>query len=187
MNATRTTIAASFLTIAALAAFNLGAVAQPPKPESLKPAAHALSSEDDQAIRKVVAGFEETWNAHDMKAMGKLFREDAEFINVVGMHWHGRDEIMAAHAAFHETVFKTRQMKTDGVETRPLGSGYAIAVATITVDGFTTPSGQVMPKGQCRETFVLVKGADGWKVAHGHNVTVVADAAKHDPAKSPKK
>lgn len=168
-------------------ALGTGALAQPPKVDPPRSTTAALSEEDDKAIRKVVAGFEETWNAHDMKAMGKLFREGAEFINIVGMHWHGRDEIMAAHTAFHETIFKTRQMKTDSVETRPLGTGCALAVAAITMDGFTTPSGQVMPKGQCRETFVLVKGADGWKVAHGHNVTIDADAGKHDPAKSPKK
>ena len=187
MKTTSTTAAAFFLLVAAFLTQRTGVVAQPPKPDAHQPGAKALTAEDDKAVRKVVAGIEDAWNAHDMKAMGKLFREDAEFINVVGMHWHGRDEIVAAHAAFHETILKTRQMKTDAVETRVLGAGSALAVVTSTVDGFTTPSGQVMPKGQCRETFVLVKGTDGWKVAHGHNVTVDADAAKHDPAKTPKK
>src|SRR5271157_5976301 len=73
--------------------------------------ANALSKEDDQAVRKTIASVEEAWNAHDMKAMGRLFTEDAEFINVVGMHWRGRDDIVAAHEAYHKTSFKNHRMK----------------------------------------------------------------------------
>lgn len=180
-------IAASLLPIVAFLTLRTGVMAQPPKNDLPNAAAAALSTEDDKAVRKVVTGFEDAWNAHDMKAMGKLFRGDAEFINVVGMHWHGRKEIETAFTAFHETIFKTNQMKTDTVETRLLGNGYAVAVATITQDGFTTPDGHTQPRAQCRETFVLVKGEDGWKIAHGHNVGVNAEAAKNDPVKRPKK
>ncbi len=165
-----------------------GAMAQPPKPDTPAPTrANAPSKEDDQTIRKTVAGFEEAWNAHDMKALGKLFAEDAEFINVVGMHWRGRDAIVAAHAAFHETAFRDCRLKTDAVEVRSLGGGHAVAVATVTQDGYTTPAGQVVPKGQFRMTFVLSKTSDGWKIAHGHNVRVDADAAKHDPVNGRRK
>jgi hypothetical protein len=75
---------------------------------------------------------------------------------------------------------------TDAIETRALGTGYAIAVATITVDSFTTPDGHVMPKAQNRETFVLVMGPEGWKITHGHNTIVDANAAKNDPVKAPR-
>jgi hypothetical protein len=34
---------------------------------------------------------------------------------------------------------------------------------------------------------VLAKGLDGWKIVHGHNVQVDAEAAKHDPVNKPKK
>src|SRR5215475_3531668 len=86
-----------------------------------------LSTEDDAAIRKVVVGVEEAWNTHDMKAMEKLFTEDAEFINVVGMHWRGRKAIIAAHAAYHETSFKNHHIKTDSMSIRSLGDGQALA------------------------------------------------------------
>jgi uncharacterized protein (TIGR02246 family) len=187
MKATYTTIMASLMLIAALLALRAGVVAEPPKQDSPEAGTTALSKEDDKAVRKVIAGFGDAWNTHDMKAFSKLFREDAEWINVVGMHWHGRDAIVAATTAFHETIFKNNQMKIDSLETRSLGAGYAIAVATITVDGFTTPSGQVRPKSQDRETFVLVKGPEGWKLAHGHNTVIDADAAKHDPVNGPGK
>jgi uncharacterized protein (TIGR02246 family) len=176
--------------IAALAAFVLivtFAVAQTAKPNaSPTPAALSLSTEDDQAIRKVIAGTAEALNAHDMKAFIKLFREDAEWINIVGMHWRGRDAILAAHTAFLDTVFKDNRMKIDSIETRSLGSGCATAVATITHGAFTAPSGKIFPESQNRTTHVLMKSNDGWKIVHGHNVQVDAEAAKHDPVNRPK-
>jgi uncharacterized protein (TIGR02246 family) len=143
--------------------------------------ARALSKEDDKAVRKIIAGIEEAWNSHDMKAYGRLFREDAQWVNVVGMHWRGRDAVMAAHAAYHATIFKNHKLKTDAVEIHSIGDGYAIAVDTTTNDAFTTPDGITVPKRQDRLSYVLAKDTDGWKIVHGHNVPVDANAAKHDP------
>ena len=143
--------------------------------------APTLAKEDDEAIRQVVANIEKGWNTHDMTFYGAQFREDAEFINVVGMHWRGRDAVMAAHIAYHQTSFKNHNIKTEAVETRSLGNGYGIAVATTTNDSFTTPAGDVVPKMQNRQTYVLAKGADGWKIVHGHNVRIDPTAVKYDP------
>ena len=177
----KTTATATVLLLVTALTLVSGIAAQTPKGDSPRTGANGLSQEDDQAVRKVVAGFEEAWNAHDMKALAKLFREDAEWVNKVGMHWHGRDEIMVAHTAFHETIFKNHSCRTDAVETRSVAPGVAVAVATETVDGFTTPDGKVRPQSRDRLSYVLVKGPEGWRIAHGHNVVIDEDAAKHDP------
>jgi uncharacterized protein (TIGR02246 family) len=49
-------------------------------------------------VRKVVGGFATTWNGHDLDAFGKLFASDAEFVNVAGVLWTGRQSIQAQHA-----------------------------------------------------------------------------------------
>lgn len=181
----RTTVVALFsaTAIAGLAACVWGQ----PNRAPVTAATTDLSKEDDQAVRKVVAGFEEAWNAHDMAALAGLFREDAEWVNKVGMHWRGRDEIMVAHAAFHRTIFKNHKYHTDAVETRAVAPGVAVAVATETFDGFTTPDGQAVPKARNRLSYVLVKGPGGWKIAHGQNAVVDEEAAKHDPVKKDRK
>lgn len=162
--------------------------AQSTKPGATTQAATvSLSPEDDRAIRKALAGYEAVWNSHDMKALGALFREDAEFINVVGMHWRGRAAIVAAHAAFHETMFRDCRLKTDATAHRPLGANCAIAVVTYTQDGFTTPGGQVMPKTQTKLSYVFARTAGEWKIAHGQNVRIDAEASQHDPVNSPRK
>jgi hypothetical protein len=83
-----------------------------------------------------------------------------------------------------ERTGKIPNVKTDSIETRPLGSDYAIAVWTSTQDSYTTPSGQVVPKGQTKLSLILAKGPDGWKIVHAHNVRIDAEAVKHDPVNS---
>jgi uncharacterized protein (TIGR02246 family) len=178
------TVLVSAITIAGLTA---GIWAQPATPERGRAGTNRLPKEDDQAVRKIVAGVEEAWNAHDMPAIAKLFREDAEWVNKVGMHWRGRDEIMIAHRAFHETIFKNHKIHTDAVETRSIAPGAAVAVVVETCDGFTAPDGRAWPKARNQLSYVLVKGPEGWKIAHGQNSEVDELAAKHDPVKNNRK
>lgn len=163
----------------------LAALAQSSSAQSPKAKAainETIASEEELSIRKTIAGIEEAWNTHDMKAYGDLLTEDVQWVNVVGMHWRGHRAVLGAHAAFHESIFKNNKMKTDEVEIRSLGTGVAIAVVTTTNDEFTTPDGSVVPKRQNRQTYVLRKDAETWKIAHCHNVPVDALAAKFDPA-----
>jgi uncharacterized protein (TIGR02246 family) len=155
-----------------------------------KPATAAnnqLSKDDDEEVRKIVAGYEKAWNTHDMKAFAKLFCEDAQWVNKVGMHWRGRDEIMVAHTAFHETIFKNHSYQTDAVETRSIAPKVALAVVTETFDGFMAPDGRAWPKARNRLTYVLVKGPEGWRIAHGQNAEIDEVAAKHDPVQNSRK
>ena len=52
-----------------------------------------MDPKDDQTIRALVERWQASWNASDMKAAAELFCDDADFVNVAGSHWHGRDRI----------------------------------------------------------------------------------------------
>jgi hypothetical protein len=60
----------------------------------------AASNEADN-VRNTVAGFATNWNRHDMDGLGKLFAPDAEFVNVAGDVWTGRQSIQTQHAYTH--------------------------------------------------------------------------------------
>lgn len=140
----------------------------------------------DRAIREVVATIEKAWNSHDMKLYASQFREDAHWINIKGMHWRGLKQVMDAHIAFHATTFKNVNFKTDAVETRSLGNGFAVAVVTTTMDPFVTPDGQSLPQTNDRLSYVLVKFRDAWKIVHGQNVVIDPVAAPFDPVNANK-
>ena len=65
---------------------------------------------DEQAIRNVVARFELAWNNHDMNALGSLTTEDVDFVNVAGLHWKGRSQVVKEHALRHLIRFKNSVM-----------------------------------------------------------------------------
>src|SRR5215831_475832 len=40
---------------------------------------------DRSEIERLAAGFTDSWNSHDMAQFARLFADDADFVNVVGM------------------------------------------------------------------------------------------------------
>ena len=96
---------------------------------SMLPCGIALSgttTTDDQAIREVVRRWDGAWNAHDMKAMGRLLAENADFVNIAGLHWKGRSQIELEHAERHKTNLKDSVSVTRHVEVQILSPAIAL-------------------------------------------------------------
>jgi uncharacterized protein (TIGR02246 family) len=141
--------------------------------------AHAASLQDgpEAPARAMIAA----WNAHDMTALADVFTPDADWVNVVGMHWVGRDQIMFAHTAFHNTMFKANQQALVSIKARQLSPDIAILLMEAKQDAYTTPSGHQQPKALDRLTLVVVRQPTGWKIVHGQNTIVDESAAANDP------
>jgi len=65
--------------------------------------------------------FQSAWNAHDMRAFGALFHENATFVNRFGHYVRGVEEIVALHRPIHETIYR------DSVVENELIDGTAVA------------------------------------------------------------
>ncbi len=142
-----------------------------------------LSSADHSAIQAVLTGFNDAWNRHDMDAFASFLADDCEWINVVGMHWNGKGQVVKAHRAFHATMFKDVSIHTLESEIGWVAPGVALAVVTSKADDYTTPSGQRMTNILDRLSLVLVKRDGRWLIRAGHNTTIDQAAARHDPSK----
>ena len=73
------------------------------------------SARDDEAIRRLTIEFETAWNTHDMNRLGQIVTDDVDFVNVAGLHWKGRDEVVREHAARHKVRFKDSVWTTERV------------------------------------------------------------------------
>jgi uncharacterized protein (TIGR02246 family) len=82
---------------------------------------------DEAGVNAVVHEFEDAWNRHDMDAFAILFATDADFVNVIGMRWVGRDAIKQHHAASHATIFKSSTLKIGETTLRFLKADVATA------------------------------------------------------------
>lgn len=135
--------------------------------------AFAAPSKDEVAIKGVVLRFEDAWNRHDMKALADLFRPDADFVNVVGARWTGRDAIFSAHQASHATIFKTSFLRIRETGIISLKKDVAVARSLWELAGHTNAAGEPQPTRKGWLTHVLVKSEGGWSIAVTQNTDLV--------------
>lgn len=119
---------------------------------------------DEAGVNAVVHGFEDAWNRHDMDAFALLFAPDADFVNVIGMRWVGREAIKQHHAANHETIFKSSTLKIGDTTLRFLKADVATARSVWTLSGITSPSGQPVPTRTGILTHVLARTDGHWLI-----------------------
>ncbi len=144
-----------------------------------------LDQADDTEIRAALQGMDDAWNHHDMKAFVSCMADDVEWVNVVGMWWKGKAQVYQAHEAYHQTIFKTRQMHVpEHVELKLVAPETVLVTIVGGADGFTTPTGQVTPAGRMVLTEVFVKRQGRWLLVQGHNTTIVEEAQRSNPVKS---
>jgi uncharacterized protein (TIGR02246 family) len=140
-------------------------------------------SSDETAVRTLIMGFPAAWNQHDIKALGGLFADDADMINPVGMHWRGRSNIVTALTAFHRAMLAKDQIHFGDILIRFIASDVAEVVAVQTSTGeIVWRDGRKQhldPTNRMLDTFVVIKRAGTWKIAH-NQITVVDQRAQPD-------
>lgn len=72
------------------------------------------------------AAFQAAWNAHDMVALGRLFEEDATFVNRFGHYVRGVDEIVALHAPLHETIYRDSTLENELIDAVEVAGGVVV-------------------------------------------------------------
>ena len=139
------------------------------------PKPNAAHSKDATAnVKSVVASLAESWNRHDMAAFAAAFAENADFVNVIGMHWQGRQEIEAKHTATHRTIFRNSVLQIVDVTVRFLNPTIALAHARTELRGAESLREPVAPEvRRTLLTCVLTKDADRWSITAAHNTDIV--------------
>ena len=127
---------------------------------------------DENAIRAIGTKAVEAWNAHDMKAFATLFRDDAEFVNVYGMWWTGRERIQAEHEATHATVFRRSRLSATEMRVKFLRPDVASLHTLWHLTGLVLPNGQALPGRKGVLVFVLAKDAGEWRIAVAQNTDI---------------
>jgi len=112
---------------------------------------------------------------------------DIEWINVVNMHWKGRDTVYRAHAALHTGMMAhSRMLPPELVEMREIAPNVVIVTQINRLEGVAPrPDGKPYPDDGNLITMVFVKSRGGWQIAHVRNGHIDKQAAAHDPAKEP--
>lgn len=121
--------------------------------------------ERDEAER-VVGQLQTAWNAMDGAAFAAPFAEDADFVNILGEHFRGRERVAAGHVGIFRSIYagSTVDMKLERV--RLLRPDVALAHVHSILD---VPQGLLVGRHVARFSMVLTRGTRGWEIAAFHN------------------
>jgi len=135
--------------------------------------ARAMDEKDTTAIRRIATQWEEAWNRHDMSAMAALLTDDADFVNVGGMHWKGREQIEREHAKRHQMQLKESVWATRDVQVQFLKPDLALVHIEWAIHGDRDPDGTLRKPRLGVFTWVMLKDKDTWRIRAAHNTNVI--------------
>ncbi|MCW3157598.1 SgcJ/EcaC family oxidoreductase [Micropruina sonneratiae] len=101
------------------------------------------------------------WDAKDADAIGRLFVEDADFVNVVGLWWTGRRSIVKAQRFGFQNAFANATIRLSKVSQRLLGDDAAVVMAQWQISGQVDPDRQPVEPRRGVIQATLVKLDDG--------------------------
>ena len=70
--------------------------------------------------------FQAAWNSHEMTALGRLFDQDATFVNRFGHYVRGIEEIVALHVPIHETIYRDSTLQNELIDIAHISDGVAV-------------------------------------------------------------
>jgi uncharacterized protein (TIGR02246 family) len=140
---------------------------------------HAMTPANDDlaAIAAIADAFLATWNAHDMPAFAALYADDADFVNVYGLWWQGRQAIADAHVATHLTLFRTSTLALAQPHTiRFVAEGVALCRTHWQLTGIRTRTGKPAADRRGRLLHVLTRELNDnrarWRIAATQNTDI---------------
>jgi len=138
--------------------------------------AQGPSQNQEASLHKLVAEQTEAWNRHDAAAWSKNFAPDAEFINIVGTIFNGREEIEKRHASVFASVFKDSRTEVTVRKIRLIDSSVAVVDTDHVVTGYTglPPGVQATEQGvlRTRMRYVMKQSGGTWSIVAGQNTDV---------------
>jgi uncharacterized protein (TIGR02246 family) len=124
-------------------------------------------------INAIIDAHQESWNRHDTDAFLGLFTDDADFVNVLGLHRHRKEELRAEFTFLHRTMMRNSRARMLDRSVRLLAPGVAIAHSTWDMVGVESAPGWSVPdvrRGVL--SYVMVERGGAWRIRAAHNTEV---------------
>jgi uncharacterized protein (TIGR02246 family) len=121
-------------------------------------------NDDESAVRNVLAEYTVSWNRHDTAAVGRLFTENCDYVNIAGVHLKGVQEIVQRQADLFQDRLKTAVRRLTGAEVRFSTPDVALIHATWDVTGSSRPTREAVPVLKEITTMTMVKTDGKWLI-----------------------
>jgi uncharacterized protein (TIGR02246 family) len=129
-----------------------------------------IQSQAARHASAVLGRLDAAWNAGDGAAFAAEFTENADVINIFGVHFQGRSDISKRMQTIFDGLFRGSVHRARDVEIARHVAPDAILVVSSSV--VEVPSGPLSPRTRNRQTFLLVRAEKTWLIRHWHNTTM---------------
>jgi uncharacterized protein (TIGR02246 family) len=128
--------------------------------------------------RELVDAFASALNAKDAEALGRLFTEDAEFVNIMGMRMRQRTGIVDGHAWAFAGPLRGRDIRFDQVDELPVTDDVVVLHGHTIRERQPDAPVEGLPDGTSVLVFVSRRGPEGWQFVAATNVTESAPPSR---------
>lgn len=87
----------------------------------------ALDTSDHKKINQIIEHFTNAWNYHEGRGSADYYEQDADFVNIFGMAFAGKQEIETRHIKIHESFLKGSTFEVTDLRLREAKPGVVIA------------------------------------------------------------
>ena len=133
----------------------------------------AKSSADENCSRADERRVRRGVDQYDIPRLAALFADDAQFVNVLGMWWKGRDEILRRLGGNHQTIFKQSHLSPTAQDVYYLRPDVAIVHSTWMLTGQVDRDGEAVPDREGIITLVVARGAERWQINAFQNTDIL--------------
>lgn len=140
---------------------------------SIASSVFALETSDQKAIHQIVEHFTNAWNQQEGRGFADYYTEDADFINIFGTAFVGKQEIETRHIKILETFLKGSKFEVTDLRLREISPEVVIAHVYWRVGNIQKPG-----KDPLKETMkgvfthVFLKENDQWKIESTQNTLI---------------
>lgn len=130
--------------------------------------------EPHATIRRRMEHYMALWNEHAIAEHSELLTEDADLVNVVGMHVRGRQEIQKHHEQLHGTIFSKSVSRILELSIHPVDNATVLVHMHWEMKGAAKLPGWNAPEPRTGVmTLVWVKQNSEWRVRALHNTDAI--------------
>lgn len=136
------------------------------------PGTQAVSVEDGarQIAEPLMDRLDAAWSDGDGARFAAEFTADADVINIFGEHYRGGPELVRRMQFIFDGIFKGSRHVARTLEIARHLDGDTVLVVTSSV--VAVPAGPMAPETRNRQTFLLVRDGEAWRIRHWHNTTI---------------
>lgn len=134
----------------------------------------------DRDVTALIGRFVATWNAKDIPALGALFAEDADFVDVIGNLAEGRREIERLHRYPFASIQKDATLSEVSLTSRVLAEDIVFGDYRWKCTGSVGRDGEPLPVQLGNISFVMKAAGESAQFITVRNSNYTGGARFHD-------